>query len=415
MSTQINLFSSDEGNPLLAPLLPERSFVEWGESLSYDPRDGIIPALEFISESHFQYIDQLFITTRRAITLAMNLSAMMIGSLRRRDPRVSANRKYLFQLATFADQADAKNINKIPWLGEGASGMILRGPTGCSKTHSCDAFLRLIPQCIEHGPHDECGWISLKQLVYLRVPMPSDASRKGLLINIIWKLDEALGTDYASGITARMTQEVLLVEVLKLLTVHRCSLLVLEEVQERNVQAQILGSEFANVFLKFLNAGIPLVLVGNPLSFDHIMSFTQDRRRLTSGGLFDFTPAYDHRDEEWEQDLVPGVWGWSLLPHPDEAVPNLAQVLYERTGGIPALLSLYRRECMVEALRARASQVTVKHMDAAFWSPSMCGMHDLVEAYRNKDLNALNQRYTDQPVAYLEEIWARERRMRAPA
>ena len=67
---------------------------------------------------------------------------------------------------------------------------------------------------------------------------------------------------------------------------------------------------------------------------------------------------------------------------------------------------------MVEALRARASQVTVAHMDAAFWSPSMSGMHDLIEAYRNKDLNALDQRYTDQPVAYLDEMWARERRMR---
>lgn len=415
MTTQATLFGSDEGNPLLAPLLPEKTFFEWADCLAFDPLNGQPLTQISVAESHFQYIDQLFIPTRRSIVLAMNLLSMMIASLRRRDPRIPANRKYLFELARFADQVDASNSDKIPWIGEGAAGAILRGPTGCSKTHSCDAFLRLIPQCIEHGPNEECGWLSLKQLVYLRVPMPSDSSRKGLLVNIVWKIDEAIGTDYAQGITGRMTQEVLLVEVLKLLTVHRCALLILEEVQERNVQAQVLGSEFANVFLKILNTGIPLVLVGNPLSFDHIMSFTQDRRRLTSAGLFDFMPAFDQHDEEWELDLVPGVWSWTMLSGHDEDIPNLAQILYERTGGIPALLSVYRRECMVEAFRAGSAGVTAAHMDAAYWSPSMAGMHDLIDAYKDKDLNALTHRYTDQPVAYLAEMWKRERRMRLSA
>lgn len=413
MNTQATLFTLDDGNPLLAPLLPEKSFLEWADCLSFDPLGSTQQKGGKIAESHFQHIDQLFIPTRRAITLAMNLSAMMVASLRRRDPRVLANRKYLFQLATFADQVNSHNIDTLPWIGEGAAGAILRGPTGCAKTHSCDAFLRLLPQCVAHGPNKECGWESLKQLVYLRVPMPSDASRKGLLVNIVWKLDEALGTSYSEDVNARLTQEVLLVEVLKLLTVHRCGLLILEEVQERNVQAKVLGSEFANLFLKILNTGIPLVLVGNPLSFEHIMGFTQDRRRLTSAGLFDFMPAFDQFEEEWALDLVPGVWGWSLLSQADEVVPNLAQLLYERTGGIPALLGVYRRECMIEAFRAGSTHVTMAHMDAAYWSPSMASMHDLIETYRDKDLKGLAERYSDQPVAYLAEMWERERRQRA--
>lgn len=413
MTMQPSLFSSDEGNPLLVPLLPERSFLQWADDLFFDPisKDARI---ELLSESHFSLIEQFFTPTRRAITLAMNLSAMMITSLRRRDPRIAANRKYIFDLAIFADQATKKNLDQIPWLGEGASGAIVRGPTGCSKTHSCDAFLRLIPQCVEHGPNEAGGWASLKQLMYLRVPMPTDGSRKGLLVNIVWKLDDALRTNYSEKLTGRLTQEVLLVEVLKLLAVHRCGLLILEEVQERNVAAKVLGSEFANLFLKILNTGVPLLLVGNPLSFEHIMRFSQDCRRLTNAGLFDFTPAFDPDDDEWIRDLLPGLWGWSILPRVDEPVPHLEKILFERTGGIPAVLSIYRRECLVEAFRSGSSRVEINHMDAAFWSPSMVGMHDLIEAYRKKDLKGLLINFSDQPVEFLAKCWERERRRRSP-
>ena len=155
-----------------------------------------------------------------------------------------------------------------------------------------------------------------------------------------------------------------------------------------------------------------LALVGNPTSFSRIMSFSQDQRRLTSGGQFNFVPAFDHTDEEWGLDLVPGVWGWTVLPEADEPIDNLFQFLFERTGGIPAVLSLYRRECLVEAFRAGAKRVTRAHADAAFWSPGMVGMHDLIDAYVRKDLKALAQSFTDQPIAFLRDIWAREQKRR---
>ena len=410
---QQHLFNADGGNPLLQPLLPERTFAQWAVDLYFDPLVNHSQSRSLLAESLIHSIDQLCIPTRKSITLALNFSGMMIASLRRRDPRIAAKRKYLFELPLFGDRVNARNLDQIPWVGEGAPGGIVRGPTGCSKTHSCDAFLRLLPQCVEHEKNADCGWEYLRQLVYLRVPMPADSSRKGLLINIVWKIDEALETSYARELTKQLTQEQLLVKVLTLLAVHRCGLLILEEVQDRNVASKALGSEFSTVFLKILNAGIPLVLVGNPMSFEHVMSFSQDRRRLTNAGLFDFTPAYDHTDDEWAMDLAPGVWGWTPLPVADEPIPNLEQLLYERTGGIPGLLSTYRREALIEAIRAGSESVTAKHVNAAFWSPSMAGMHELIDTYRRKDLKALAHKFTDQPVAYLSETWERERQIRA--
>lgn len=413
MGSSNQLFLTDQGNPLLAPLLPERSFVQWAEDLYFDPVPNTSAAGTQISESHLHLVEQMFIPGQRSVVLAMSLASMMISGLRRRDPRLPTNRHYLYKLATFSDNVNKQNLKDIPWLGEGASGAILQGPTGSSKSHSCDAFLRLVPQYVDHSVNDECGWMELRQLVYLRVHMPADLSRKGLLLNVIWKVDEALGTKYGDEINNRLTQEQLLVEVLKILAVHRCGLLIIEEVQERNVSSQTLGSEFSTVFLKIMNSGVPLVLVGNPISFDRIMAFSQDRRRLTAGGQFDFAPAFDHKDEEWELDLVPGVWSWGIFPEEDEHISNLPQYLFDRTGGIPGVLSLYRRECLIEAFRSGASRVMRDHVEAAFWSPSMVGMHSLIDAYRKKDLQALAKEFTDQPVSYLRDIWERERRKRA--
>lgn len=402
----------DKGNQLLAPLLPERSFMQWAEDLYFDPVPDRSTTGTQISESHLHLVEQLFIPSHRSIVLAMSLATMMISSLRRRDPRIYANQHYHYKLATFSDKVNASNLKDIPWVGESASGAIIQGPTGSSKSHSCDAFLRLLPQYVDHAANGQCGWIKLRQLMYLRVPMPADSSRKGLLLNIIWKIDEALDTAYGKEIGNRITQEQLLVEILKILTVHRCGLLILEEVQERNVSSQVLGSEFSTLFLKILNSGIPLVLVGNPMSFDRVMSFSQDRRRLTTGGQFDFVPAFDHDDEEWKFDLVPGIWGWAILSEKDEPIDDLPRLLFDRTGGIPGVLSLYRRECLIEAFRAGSKRVMRRHVEAAFWSPSMKGMHDLIDAYRKKDLQTLAQRFSDQPIAFLRDIWTSEARKR---
>lgn len=66
----------------------------------------------------------------------------------------------------------------------------------------------------------------------------------------------------------------------------------------------------------------------------------------------------------------------------------------------------------MEAFRAGARLVTRDHVDAAFWSPAMVGMHGLIDAYVKKDLQALAQSFTDQPIAFLRDIWTREQRRR---
>jgi len=402
--TKTSIASHDDGNPLLALLPKERTFVEWAETLDYDPLETFSINSGQVLESHTRLIEQLNVPTELSITGTMSLYTMLIASLRRRDPRVVANRKQVFDSAAVDRWRVQEDLAALPWFAENASGSIWMGPPGCSKSHTLQAMLRLLPQVIEHGPNADCGWRYLKQLVYLVVPMPADSSRSGLLYAIADALDRVLGTSYKIEIKKSRTVEARLIDVLCWLSLHRCGVLVLEEVQTRNVAPAVLGRDFVNVFLRILNFGVPLVLIGNPLAFTHVLKHSQDVRRLTSGGMFRFAPAYDDKDPMWDKDLVPGVWRFNVLPEKDEPVEDLPGLLYKRTGGIPDILSTYRRECLVQAVRSGARRLRPAHLEAAWDSPVMQGFHRLVEANVQKDPKLLAE-FEDQPVLYLQDHW----------
>lgn len=407
MTGSRDLYEEDAGNPLLTGLPPEKTFSEWADSLYFKPRletrEGSRPPLE----SHIKIIQTVNIPTGKSIELSLSLYTLLISSLRDRNPREAQNRRRIYELAGMRHKDFGDELERMPWFAESATGAVIMGPTGCSKSHSVNAMLRGIPQVIEHGVNEDCGWRALKQLVYLKVPMPADASRNGLLFNISAEIDRVLGTKYDEQIRKQATIERRLIDVLTILMQHRCGLLILEEVQARNVVPSVLGLEFATVFLRVLNCGIPLILIGNPISFAHLLNFSQDLRRLTAGGLFEFYPSYDEKDGTWVKDLVPEIWAWSIFAEPDELVENLPAVLYQRTGGVPDFLVKYRSECLVRALRSGSTKVTRQHMDEAHRSPAMKGLHKLIRGYVNKDLQVLSG-FSDQPIAFLSERWQEE-------
>jgi hypothetical protein len=399
----------DAGNVLLAALPEEMSFNEWADRLRY------IPSFEKagLTESSLHLIDQLVAPTGRMVSMALALHSAMIHSYRKRDPRKMANVKELMLLGRIIQGSPIVDLDNLP--GREAAGGIVQGPTGSGKSHSLDAVLRQFIQVHDHTVNEEAGWLFCQQVVYLKAYMPADNSRKGLYASILYELDAVLGTNYMREMPRMFTLDQQLLYVIQKLIAHSCGVLVIEETQERNLAGEVLSSEFANVFLAILNRGIPLFLVGNPNAFSKIMRFSQDRRRFTDAGRHDFYPAYDEQDEDWRDGLVPEVWSWLSLGEPDEQIEGLPALLHERTGGIPGLLSRYRRECLVLAMRHGYQHVTRDIMDEAYFSNAMEPMHSLIAAYREKNLEALYEEASDAPIEFLSQVWAREKLRRSLA
>lgn len=354
---------------------------------------------------------KIFIPTNQTVAIAIALQSLLFDGLAQRDPRQSKERRFIYEAGVLKGQ----NLKDLEWWPAFAGGMVIEGGTGTGKSQALDRYLSLLPQVIEHEEREECGWKSLKQLVWLKIHMPSDGHRGGLLMSGLVEIDRVLGTDYASRYKGpRWTIEKLLVVFLHLLAIHRCGLLVIEEAQEKNLSQGPFGNEFLTFFLRLLNWGVPTVLVGNPLAFTNLKSFSQDVDRFSEGGWFHLEPEMDPSSAVWTKDWIPGLWSPTLLDLPDEDyVPfsddpldeTLAGFIWRRTAGFPRYLCRLRREVQSFALRAEASQVTMAMVDHVYrTSPAMVTLHSRIEAFVKKDWRALCS-FSDISSDYYRRLW----------
>lgn len=354
----------------------------------------------------------IFVPTAQTLEIASAMQDMLYEGLDRRDPRVQANRQHIARSAA----QKGKKLAEVPWFPTDdatALGMLIEGITGTGKSKVVNRVLDLYPQVVDLGPSEECGWAHLRQLVWLRVHMPSDGSRGGFLIGAFVELDKALGTRYLDQYKS-WTIEKLLVMFLHLLTVHRCGILIIEEAQAKALSSIApYGREFLTFFLRLLNFGIPTVLIGNPLAFVALRESTQDMSRFSESGSFRLEPVMDHRSKDWQL-WMKRLWAPTLLdqadapyqPYSDHPLDaTLEGFVWRRTAGFPRFVSRLRREAQAYALTNGAPQITADIVDRVYQSSAkFAEIRPFIEAFVNKNGLALNG-YGDVPAADYRKMW----------
>ena len=354
---------------------------------------------------------EIFVPTSNVIRVADQILRTLFHGLERRNPRLPEVQRWI----NATQQWHGHSIDAVPWNPIYAQGMILEGMTGIGKSHIVDRVMSLLPQTVDHQPNGDWGVQRLRQLVWLKVPMPADHSRKGLLISILAEMDRVLETTYYSHLVKTTNRvETLLVSVMRLLVQHRCGMLVIEEAQEANLGSQAFYRDFLNFFLRILNWGIPILIVGNPLSFYELQSHAQDEDRFTEGGWFSLLPEWGPESKTWINSWLPGVWDPCLLDLPDAAFTPVASVpqandwpsfLWQLTGGLPRQLSRLRSEVMDFALLNGTSQITSEFVMMVFQSSDKFkAVAARNKALANHDFKAL-MRYKDIPIRQLSDYW----------
>jgi hypothetical protein len=212
-------------------------------------------------------------------------------------------------------------------------------------------------------------------------------------------------TSYSSKHQGKQwTVERLLVNVLHYLALHRCGLLIIEEAQEKNLAATQFAREFLTFFLRLLNHSIPVVIIGNPLAFSVLDSFSQDQSRFSEYGDFRIDPTFDFRDEEWRDVWMADLWTASLLDHSDEPIEDLSELIWNYTAGFPRHLARLRRETLSVAIQLGSARVSLEHIQIATASPAMSGASKLISAFVNRNWKELEQ-YDDIPIAEVKSKW----------
>jgi hypothetical protein len=378
-----NFTDNIDTNPLLRDLPLEIPWEDWLTRLAFDPFKGedIESMSSLYKDLLLDQYERLYVPTASIAQIAYKIHRMLVGGLIERHPYSPEQRRHMYEVCRAAEDAHFR----FPETSARPRGMLLKGVTKLGKSRLIERVLDQYPQVIVRGRDDRARWLEMRQLVYLVIPMPSDASKSGFLMNAFIELDKALGTSYSREATIRnATIDIQLVKLLALLVQHRCGLLVIEEGQEYHDLTSVkFGHSYHTFFLRLLNTGIPTILIGNPRAFDELSSSSQLMGRLSNPGARELTPCLSDAHPEWVDEYVPQVWGTNLLREPDEPIPDLARFLWQRTGGFVHYLSMLRREATRLALAMGDLRLTRAHVDKAMNSTTMQVGARIITSYWN--------------------------------
>ncbi|CAB3780341.1 ATP-binding protein [Paraburkholderia fynbosensis] len=394
-------------NPLLAALPPAVCYEDLPALLAHEPLSSI--SLEGLPlQRRAEYLSKIgshFVPTSAAIDIADAVLTAIRSGYEDRDPSSRAFKQERYNVGAWSAQ-DGVLIRSASVRN--ARGITIKGMTGVGKSTIVARTLSLLPQVIDHGFNEQCGWAAQKQLVWLRVDMTSDGSRLGFLMQIYREVDAALGTNYfAQYASKKMTVETHMVAVSKILFNCFCGVLVIEEIQFRNFGTAAARDLMLLFFLRLANLGVPIVLIGNPQGFDGFDVFSQDVRRMSSGGSFELWPAESQSDVDWGEFVVPGMLRFTVLPRPPN-VEHASALLFDCTGGVLDFLAKVLTQAQLLAIRMGRDQITGSEIVAAYHSPVLRPLHSLIRGLVERKVDQLRS-FEDVPVELLAEWWARAR------
>lgn len=348
---------------------------------AYDPAQGN-PFLAAMPEmlSHDAFIRAI----RSLPPLPAGLGVMPSEERRRRLPMLSSlfvPMDYTYMLydqlyraisSTYSTRTMIEEIQRTNALFRGApfssystqpaTGSIL-GVPGVGKTSSIRRSLSLLPQVIEHEAYQGKPFFC-KQVLYLIVECPSDCSVKTLGLNIAVAIDKAIGSNYTKQLTSLRSAaaSAIATQVKVLCLTHHVGLILIDEIQNAVTTAQ--KNKQIKPLIKFLveltnDTCTSAFFVGTPIAEELFISQEHLKRRTRGMRLLPFKPDGSYRA------FLQAIWPYQLTPTTAPLSEQLANKLYDHSGGIPAYIIKIFQEAQAQALLQGERCISAKTMQRA--------------------------------------------------
>jgi hypothetical protein len=184
--------------------------------------------------------------------------------------------------------------------------------------------------------------------------------------------------------------EKLMVVVGIILSRHYCGALIIEELQERNFSDGASRDVMLLFFLRLLNFGIPILLIGNPAGFRAFDTFSQDMRRLYSSGCYDLWPCDSVHDAGWDDFYLPGLAEFHLTDRPYTWTPQTRALAKRLSGGVPGYMTTLWSACQRQAILTGADAVSPDDFTLAARDPALTPNLPLIQALASHDIEGLS-------------------------
>lgn len=202
------------------------------------------------------------------------------------------------------------------------------------------------------------------------VECPSDCSVKTLGLNIAVAIDKAIGSSYAKQLTSLRSAaaSAIATQIKVLCLTHHVGLILIDEIQNAVTTAQ--KNKQIKPLIKFLveltnDTCTSAFFVGTPIAEELFTSQEHLKRRTRGIRLLPFKPDGSYRA------FLQAIWPYQLTPTTAPLTEQLANKLYNASGGIPAYIIKIFQETQAQALLQGESCITPKTMQRAIDIPAI--------------------------------------------
>lgn len=263
---------------------------------------------------------QIYIPSQMSLEIYSKLYLALLRSMQKKGTQMAIKQRY----------ENYKAIQQQSYSGilGGSDSFTIIGTSGIGKSSAISRAISLITENRIIETEKPCT----KIIPCLIVQCPFDSSVKGLLLEILRKVDEELGTDhYIHAVKSRASTTDMLIGAVSSIALNNIGMLVVDEIQ--NVVNSKNGKSLIGALTQLINnSGISICMVGTPESTVFFEQAMQLARR--SVGLQYTTMKYD----EYFQSFCKVIFKYQFLKNHTEITAAITEWLYEHSAGVVSVV-----------------------------------------------------------------------------
>lgn len=259
---------------------------------------------------------QIYIPSQMSLEIYSKLYLALLRSMQKKGTQLAIKQRH----------ENYRAIQQQSYSGilGGSDSFTIIGTSGIGKSSAISRAISLITE----NRIIETDKPYTKIIPCLIVQCPFDSSVKGLLLEILRKVDEELGTDhYIHAVKSRASTTDMLIGAVSSIALNNIGMLVVDEIQ--NVVNSKNGKSLIGALIQLINnSGISICMVGTPESTVFFEQAMQLARR--SVGLQYTTMKYD----EYFQSFCKIIFKYQFLKNRTEITAAITEWLYEHSAGV---------------------------------------------------------------------------------
>lgn len=259
---------------------------------------------------------QIYVPSQMSIEIYNKLYLALLRSMQKKGSQMAIKQRY--------ENYKAMQQQSYSGILGGSDSFTIIGTSGIGKSSAISRAISLITE----NRIIEVDKPYTKIIPCLIVQCPFDSSVKGMLLEILRKVDEELGTDhYNHAIKSRAATTDMLIGSVSSIALNNIGMLVVDEIQ--NVVNSKNGKSLIGALTQLINnSGISICMVGTPESTVFFEQAMQLARR--SVGLQYTTMKYD----EYFQSFCKIIFKYQFLKNRTEITAAITEWLYEHSAGV---------------------------------------------------------------------------------